>query len=115
VSPDRLCQIPAIWLLTSVGEQYKQVDTVGVAAKILLEEWPAIHGRAYLLALQACLDALQENGRSEAVPAAMMRAADEAFVSYIRVVGGGKRPQETRACGPHRLIIQPSRKFPHRT
>jgi hypothetical protein len=97
VSPDRSCQIPVIWLLTSVGEQYKPIDTVAGAAKVLLEEWPVIQGRAYLLALQACRDALQGNGPAADVPAALIRAADEAFVSYIRVVGGGKRSRESGA------------------
>jgi Protein of unknown function (DUF982) len=88
---DRSFHFPAIWLLVGVGEQYKPVDTVVGAAEILLHEWPPTTGKAYLNALQACLDSLQENGPVDAVPEALMRAADEAFICYIHVIGGGKQ------------------------
>jgi hypothetical protein len=86
------CQFPTIWLLTSVGEQYKPVNTVIGAADILLYEWPPTVGKAYVLALETCLNALQENEPATHVPEALMRAADEAFICYIHVIGGGKRP-----------------------
>jgi hypothetical protein len=92
MTSDKSCQFPTIWLLTSVGEQYRAVNSVTGAAEILLHEWPPTVGKAYLGALEACLNALQENEPATLVPEALMRAADEAFVSYIRVVEGGKRP-----------------------
>jgi hypothetical protein len=88
---DRWCQFPTIWLLTCVGERYKPVDTVAGAAEILLHEWPSTVGKAYLNALEACLRALQDRGPTDAVPEALMRAADEAFMCYIRVIKGEKR------------------------
>ncbi|WP_164986546.1 DUF982 domain-containing protein [Rhizobium leguminosarum] len=94
MSSDRSYHFPAIWLLTSVGERYKRVDTVAGAAEILLHEWPPIVGKAYRRALEACLNALQDSGPADAVPDALMRAADEAFACYIRVVGGRKRFEE---------------------
>jgi hypothetical protein len=91
MSSDILCQFPTIWLLTRVGEQYKPVNTVIGAADILLHEWPPTVGKAYLGALETCLNALQENDLATLVPEALMRAADEAFICYIHVIGGGKR------------------------
>ena len=90
---DRSCQFPAIWLLTGVGQRYTLVNTVTAAAEILLHEWPSIGGKAYMGALLACLDALQGNRSADVVPEALMRAADEAFICHIRVIGGGNRSQ----------------------
>ncbi|WP_407692824.1 DUF982 domain-containing protein [Rhizobium herbae] len=80
------CQFPTIWVLTGVGERYKPIDSVIAAAELLLGAWPSAGGKAYLRALQACLDALQDSEPVGVVPGALMLAADEAFVSYIRVV-----------------------------
>lgn len=80
------CQFPTIWMLTGVGERYRPINSVIGAAQLLLCAWPSAGGKAYLRALQACLDALQDRGPVGAVPVALVQAADEEFVSYIRVV-----------------------------
>jgi hypothetical protein len=85
-------QFPALWLLMSVGEQYRFVDTVIGAADILINAWPPAGGIAYLRALEACQHALCANGPVDAVPAALMHAADEAFICYIRVIDGAGCP-----------------------
>lgn len=94
MSSDKSFHFPAIWLLLRVGERYKPIDTVCGAAEFLLYEWPPTAGKAYLHALQVCLSALQESGPVDAVPEALMRAADEAFICYLSVVGGGTRPHQ---------------------
>ena len=80
------CQFPTIWVLTGVGKRYRRIDSVIAAAELLLNEWPLAGGKAYLGALQACLEVLQDRGSRESVAIAFLRAADDAFVSYIRVV-----------------------------
>lgn len=80
------CQFPTIWVLTGVGKRYRRIDSVIAAAELLLNEWPLAGGQAYLGALQACLEVLQDRGSPESVAVAFLRAADDAFVSYIRVV-----------------------------
>ena len=96
MSLDKSPQFPALWLLVDVGQQYKVVNTVIGAADILVHDWPPNVGMAYLRALEACQDALRDNGPIDAVPEALMRAADESFVCYIRVIGGGKRPDHVK-------------------
>jgi len=83
-------QFTTVWMLTSVGGRYKPINSVLTAAELLLCEWPSVDGKAYLSALQACLEALQGSGSIDAVSVALMRAADEAFVMYIRVVEDDK-------------------------
>ena len=90
---DRSCQFPAIWLLTGAGQRYTLVNTVIAAAETLLHQWPSTGGKAYTGALVACLDALQGNRAADVVPEALMRAADEAFICHICVIGGGNRSQ----------------------
>jgi hypothetical protein len=81
---------PAVWLLTSVGEKYKIVETVDEAAQMLLQRWPANGGREYIGALRACRDALHGLVPAEVVREALIRAADESVVCCIHVVQGGE-------------------------
>jgi hypothetical protein len=81
---------PALWLLTSVGEKYKIVETVDDAAEMLLQRWPSNGGREYIGALKACRDALYDIVPAEVVRDALMRAADESVICYIHVVQGGE-------------------------
>ncbi|WP_426232341.1 DUF982 domain-containing protein [Pararhizobium sp. DWP3-4] len=111
MNSDRLCQFPAIWLLTGVGERYKPVDTVAAAAEVLLNEWPQSGGREYRFALEACLYALQDRGPSDAVPRALMRAADEAFICYIRVVKDGKQEALQSSMSPQQHAIRTGSKL----
>lgn len=106
---DRSCQFPAIWLLTGAGQQYTLVNTVIAAAETLLHHWPSTGGKAYTGALVACLDALQGNSAADVVPEALMRAADEAFICHIRVIGGGNRSQVQ-----HKRMSQRRYTFPKR-
>lgn len=109
MSSDRSHHFPPLWLLTSARERYKLVETVDDAAEVLIHEWPPAAGDAYRRALEACLDALQDTGPAEAVPEALMRAADEAFVCYIRVIEGEKRSKRPRVRLPREQHAFPGR------
>ena len=109
MSSDRSRHFPALWLLMSVGKRYKLVETVDDAAEVLMHEWPSTVGNAYRRALEACIDALQNTGPMDAVPEALMRAADEAFICYIRVIEGEKRSPRPRARMPREQHAFPRR------
>lgn len=87
---------PALWVLMSVGERYKRIDTVDGAARLLIEQWPSQEGGKYMDALRACRDALQDFVPADVVREALMCAADEALICYISVVQDGKSRNSTR-------------------
>lgn len=109
MSPDKSRHFPPLWLLMGVGERYKMVESVDDAAAMLIHQWPSTAGGAYTNALESCLDALQGAGPADVVPDALMRAADEAFICYIRVIEGEKRSQRPRARMPREQHAFPIR------
>jgi hypothetical protein len=91
---------PALWVLMSVGERYKCIDTVDSAARLLIDQWPSQEGGKYMDALRACRDALRDIAPASAAREALMRAADEALICYISVVQGGKSRNSTSNSSP---------------
>jgi hypothetical protein len=83
-------QFPALWILMSVGERYKIIDSVDGAAQLLIDHWPSHAGYEYVGALAVCRDALLGAVPASDAREALIRAADEALISYICVIDGGR-------------------------
>ncbi|MCV9963201.1 DUF982 domain-containing protein [Pararhizobium sp. BT-229] len=90
MSSDMSNQFSALWLLMGVGEKYKLIETVDDAARLLIQHWPSNEGDEYIGALAACQDAIQGTAPADVAREALIRAADEALICYLRVVEGGK-------------------------
>ncbi|MBP1860240.1 DUF982 domain-containing protein [Rhizobium herbae] len=87
---------PALWILMSVGEKYRRIDTVDAAAQLLIEQWPSHDGSKYIDALRACRDALRDIVPAYAAREALMCAADEALICYICVIQGEESRKSIR-------------------
>lgn len=112
MSSDMSPRFPALWLLMGVGERYKLVETVDEAAQILVHNWPLDEGSQYIGALAACRDALLGAVPATAAREAVMRAADEALISYICVVQGGGGFNLSKSGGPgHRVRLRHRARF----
>ena len=83
-------QFPALWILMSVGERYKLIESVDEAAQLLIDHWPSHEGCEYMGALAVCRDALLGAVPAAEAREALIRAADEALISYICVIQGGR-------------------------
>ncbi|WP_064710007.1 DUF982 domain-containing protein [Rhizobium bangladeshense] len=66
---------------------HKIVRTVGDAAYILLKDWPSDDGEEYVAAVKACVDAISGQIAPEQLREALLRAADEAGIAALMVVG----------------------------
>ncbi len=112
MSSDMSHRFPALWLLMGVGERYRLVETVDEAAHVLVHNWPLDDGSRYLGALSACRDALLGVVPANAAREALMRAADEALISYICVVqGGGGFNLSKSGCPGHRPRLKYRARF----
>lgn len=80
-------QFPALWLVVRSGERYRVIKTVRDAAVTLISDWPNDDGEEYVMAIRACLDALNDVIPAEAAREALIRAAAEERILYISVIG----------------------------
>lgn len=62
---------------------YLTISSAAEAARVLLEEWPADEGEAFLKAKAACLAVMAGDAAPEESRRAFLRAADEADV-FVR-------------------------------
>jgi len=53
----------------------------------LISDWPSDDGEEYVMAIRACLDALNDVIPPEAAREALIRAAAEERILYISVIG----------------------------
>ena len=86
----------------------KIVRTLGDAARILMQDWPADDGEEYVAAVKACVDAISGKIAPEQFREALLRAADEAGIAAITVVQRGT--EQRRPDVPSQLRNQP---IPH--
>ncbi|GES40768.1 uncharacterized protein DUF982 [Rhizobium sp. ERR 922] len=80
-------QFPALWLVVRSGERYRVIKTVRDAAVTLISDWPSDDGEEYVMAIKACLDALNDVIPPEVAREALIRAAAEERILYISVIG----------------------------
>ncbi|MBB3384297.1 MULTISPECIES: DUF982 domain-containing protein [unclassified Rhizobium] len=80
-------QFPALRLVVRSGEKYRVIKTVRDAAVTLISDWPSDDGEEYVMAIRACLDALNDVIPPEAAREALIRAAAEERILYISVIG----------------------------
>ncbi len=79
-------QFPALRLVVRSGEKYRVIKTVRDAAVTLISDWPSDDGEEYVMAIRACLDALNDVIPLEAAREALIRAAAEERILYISVI-----------------------------
>lgn len=62
---------------------YRSISTVHEAYECLTTHWPAHDGVCFIVALETCLDAMDDKVPPEAVRQAVIKAAEEAQIAVI--------------------------------
>lgn len=74
-----------LMLVLADREAYK-IRTLYDAARVLLSMWPDEDGEHYVIAVKACLDAINREIEPEMARAALIKAAEEANITVITIV-----------------------------
>ena len=79
-------EFPPLALFWNDQERYKPVRTLKDAAEMLITRWPNDDGEEYIVAVKACLDAINGLISPAAARDALIRAAQEAGIRCLSVV-----------------------------
>jgi len=77
-----------VGLLMRESGAHVVVSTLRGAAVVLLNDWPDEDGEEYVIAVQACVDAIMGTATMEDFRRAFLRAAQEARIATFSVVEG---------------------------
>ena len=81
-----LQEFSALRLILHGQQKYRTIRSLPEAAELLITEWPAQDGEAYVIAVRACLDALNGTIPVAEARAAFVRAADEDGIAHFSIV-----------------------------
>ena len=77
---------PPLRLVMNGQRKYRVIRSVRDAAEVLITEWPAQDGEAYIVAVRACLDAYNRTIPVADARAALIKAANEDGMAHFSVV-----------------------------